>query len=149
MLLCPHNQLPTPRACKMDARFTTKGASCGCHHPSTLKPRLSMLPWNMSLTEDPTHHEVLTYTLPGNPECFSRYIKILENAEVAASRDHRVGDATGGTFFPHHQGDRQRSSVRLERLPASASMPSMAPTTTSASCATTSIAAASDLATVA
>jgi 4-hydroxybutyryl-CoA dehydratase/vinylacetyl-CoA-Delta-isomerase len=53
------------------------------------------------LTEDPEYHELLTYTLPGSQERYSRYFKIPENAEDLLRRREIIdlGTRAGGTFF--------------------------------------------------
>ena len=85
-------------------------------HP-ILKTAVEHAALEYELTEDPAHREVLTYTLPGSPECFSRYFKIPENAEDLLRRREiiELGTRAGWDLLPHHQGDRQRLSVRLER----------------------------------
>jgi 4-hydroxybutyryl-CoA dehydratase / vinylacetyl-CoA-Delta-isomerase len=69
-------------------------------HP-ILKTAVEHAALEYELTEAPTHHEVLTYTLPGSPECFSRYFKIPENAEDLLRRREiiELGTREGGTFF--------------------------------------------------
>jgi 4-hydroxybutyryl-CoA dehydratase / vinylacetyl-CoA-Delta-isomerase len=69
-------------------------------HP-ILKTAVEHAALEYELTEDPAHREVLTYTLPGSPECFSRYFKIPENAEDLLRRREiiELGTREGATFF--------------------------------------------------
>src|SRR5687767_9918560 len=69
-------------------------------HP-ILKTAVEHAALEYELTEDPRYHELLTYTLPGSQEGFSRYFKIPENAEDLLRRREIIdlGTREGGTFF--------------------------------------------------
>src|SRR5919108_5822941 len=69
-------------------------------HP-ILKTAVEHAALEYELTEDPQHHDLLTYTLPGRQEPFSRYFKIPENAEDLLRRRAiiELGTQAGGTFF--------------------------------------------------
>ena len=69
-------------------------------HP-VLKTATEHAALEYELTEDPDYHELLTYTLPGSQERYSRYFKTPENAEDLLRRREIIdlGTRAGGTFF--------------------------------------------------
>src|SRR5919109_674566 len=69
-------------------------------HP-ILKTAVEHAALEYELTDDPKHHDLLTYTLPGGQERFSRYFKITENAEDLLRRRDiiELGTRRGATFF--------------------------------------------------
>jgi aromatic ring hydroxylase len=69
-------------------------------HP-ILKTAVEHAALEYELTDDPKHHDLLTYTLPGSQERFSRYFKIPENAEDLLRRREiiELGTRQGATFF--------------------------------------------------